>query len=574
MKFLIGTILSLIGGYVYLYFLQGIEISSLSMELSHLIVLSGVFIGCFIIYYLIDKIIESKFLKQLDILNQAITLAQSENKFDVEKITNKKLKNIAFIVNSLLEKYKENEIALQKALSLKNEEVEILENMVNTEAVLFARVNETGKLVKGNKKFFKFFNIENEVKFNLEYKSIVEIFDNEVSLSECNNQEINIKGCYFLLDIVKITHKMEFVLVLRDISIIYSKLIEIKNKLYFVNKNLFSMYKLNRNMEILLIKVLNFENYVEFLPEDLLKSFEEVFVDRIKQLGYNEVFKVDANIYAVYDLNVDFNKYKKILEDSLFIDFSGEKFEANPRVILSSGVNFSQAYQQIMISSKTMISKVKDENLYEFDDIKSVNNSVVNENIKLGIKKIKGLNNHCYIYPIITSMSNNDWNISLNIARELNIYLPAVKSIILNNLTIVRDFTIIIDINSDELLSTTLLIDLLAVIKRESLNVVFNLDITSHYDAIYPILKQIKAYAKLSIKNGGRGFLSFKDIYALKIDFIEVNEDVSSLVKQRPEWKFLLDSMKILVSAQNTKLLAHHYNDDKIFEIDENIQII
>jgi len=574
MKFILGVILSIIGGYLYLYFLQDITIPSLDKELSHLVVLSGVFLVCFIVYYFIDKIIESKFLEQLNILNQEIKNIEKENKFDESKITNKNLKNIAFIVNSLLIKYKKLENELKQNIYLREEKLKILEDMVNVDGVLFAIVTESSKLIKGNKAFFKFLNIKNEVKFNLQYKSILEIFDEDMVLSECHNQEVNIKGCHFLMDVIKIPKKMEFIIVLRDVSIVYNKLKEIEHKLYYVNKDLYTCYKLNPKMEILLIKVLNFENYVELLPEDILGLFEETFVNRIKELGYNEVFKVDANIYAVYDLNVDFNKYKKVLEDNLFVEFSGGKFEANPRVVLASGVNFSQAYQQIMISSKTMISKVKNENIYEFEDIKDVNSAVVNENIKLGIRKIKGLENHFYIYPIITSMSNSDYNISLNIARELNIYLPAVKSAILNNLTTIRNNTVIIDINSEELLSTTLLIDLLSAIKREGLDVVFNVDITSKYDAIYPILRQIKSYAKLSIKNGGRGFLSFKDIYALKVDFIEVSEDISSLVKNRPEWKFLLDSMKMLVSSQNTKLLAYNYNDDKVFEIEDNIEII
>ena len=575
MKFILGLILSIVGGYLYLYFLQDITIPSLDKELSHLVVLSGVFLGCFIIYYLIDKIIESKFLKQLDILNQEITMAEKENSFDESKITDKKLKHIAFIINSLLVNYKNIESKLKKELLVKDEDLEMLEDMLDyTDGVLLARVSESNKLIKGNKSFFKFFNIENEVKFNLQYKSVTEIFDDEISLSESNNNEVNIKGYHFLLDIVKIPKRMEFIFALRDVSIIHNKLIQTENKLYYANKNLFTIHKLNPKMETLLIKILNFENYVELLPEDILELFEENFVNRIKELGYNEVFKVDANIYAVYDLKVDFNKYKKTLEDSLLIEFSGGNFEANPRVILASGVNFSQAYQQIMISAKTMISKIKDENKYEFEDIKDVNKSIINKNVKLGLKKIKGLKNHCFIYPIITSMSNSNYNISLKIARELNIYLPAVKSAILNNLATIRDLTIIIDINTDELLSTTLLIDLLSAIKREGLDVVFNVDITSKYDVVYPILRQIKAYAKLSIKNGGRGFLSFKDIYALKIDFIEVSEDISSLVKSQPEWKFLLDSMKMLVAPQNTKLIAHNYNDEKVFEIDDNMQII
>jgi EAL domain-containing protein (putative c-di-GMP-specific phosphodiesterase class I) len=119
-----------------------------------------------------------------------------------------------------------------------------------------------------------------------------------------------------------------------------------------------------------------------------------------------------------------------------------------------------------------------------------------------------------------------------------------------------------------------MLVDLLSLIKREDLMAVFNVNINSKYSIVKPLLKQIKSYAQLGFKNIGSGYINFIDIYALKVEYLEIDEKLSELVDKEEEWKFLVDSVKLIIKAQKSKLISSKYKDENIKKISNEIKIL
>ena len=180
------------------------------------------------------------------------------------------------------------------------------------------------------------------------------------------------------------------------------------------------------------------------------------------------------------------------------------------------------------------------------------------------------------IYPSIKDEYGSsiiDQNMVISIAREFNLYLAMIKQVLINNLNLLKNYKIVIDVKSEDLLSSTILSDLLALIGREELQIVFNVEINSEYSLISPILVKIKSVSQLGLKNVGNGYISFKDIYALKMEYLEIDNSICDLMKSNPQWKFLLDSLKLIVSAQKTKLLSTNYKDDKVFRVSNQMKI-
>ena len=111
------------------------------------------------------------------------------------------------------------------------------------------------------------------------------------------------------------------------------------------------------------------------------------------------------------------------------------------------------------------------------------------------------------------------------------------------------------------------------MIKREDLDVVFNIEVDSKYSIVYPILKVIKSYAQLGLRKVGKGYISFRDIYALKIEYLELDDSIVNLIKSNPQWKFLVDSVKTILKGQNSKILSNGYSDERVLKISNQFKI-
>jgi len=576
---ILGVLLAIIAGFVSSYLMHlGIK-DSWNLPIPYeFIVSSIVFLVAFFVYYFIQKMQFQKISKDLQLLTNEIDNFHKDNKFNVET-KNKYLFHTFSALNELFNEFIKKEENYQKKLQTCENNQNKLNEVLNLENVLLCTVTEGGKVIKANTKLLKFLNYENESKLNMKVKHIFDIFDNKIdkTFNELigENIEVSIQKVQFLLHIEKIPQELEYVMTLTDVSSFEEEKNKFKKEMQYVSKNLKTVFAINKTLETVMIKVLNYDNYVPYLGAGILEAFEDKFVEKIIALGYEDVFKVQNNIFAVNDLHVDFDKYKKTLEENIVISIGNDKYIFTPKVVLASGVNFEQAYQQITESTKTLISKEKAESKYDLEFIKFVNKSILNNTIHLGYKAIENEKNSVVLYPIVkdeydTVLPYVEVNALL---REFNLYLYVMKQLILNNLNLLKNSKLILNVTSDDLLATTMLSDLLSLIKREELMVVFNVKVNSSYAVIKPLLKQIKSYAQLGFRHVGNGYLNYIDIYALKVEYLEIDEQLADLIIKDSNWKFLVDSVKLITSGQHTKILSTKYGEDKVYKISDELKL-
>ena len=578
----VGILLVIIAEFVSYYLVQLDSIkNNLNLPIPYEFMVSGVvFLFAFFIYYFIQKIQFQTISKDLQNLINEINNFRKENTFNIET-KNKYLFHTFSTLNELVNEFIKKEETYQKKLQICEHEESKLNAILDLENVLLCTVTEGGKVIKANTKFLKFLNYENEAKLNMKVKHVFDIFDEKIDkdfneiIGKDEDIEVSIQKVQFLLHIEKISKELEYVITLIDISSFEEEKTKFKKEMQYVSKNLKTVFAINKTLETVMIKVLNYDNYVPYLGAGILEAFEDKFVERIISLGYEDVFKVQNNIFAINDFHIDFDKYKKTLEENIIISIGNDKYIFTPKIVLSSGVNFEQAYQQIAESSKTLISKQKVDSKYDLEFIKFINKSILENNIYLGYKEIKNEKNTVVLYPVIkdeygTILPYVEVNALL---REFNLYLYVMKQLILNNLNILKNSKLILNVTSEELLATTMLSDLLSLIKREELMVVFNVKINSSYSVIKPLLKQIKSFAQLGFRHVGNGYISYIDIYALKVEYLEIDEKLAELVKNDKNWKFLVDSIKLITIGQHTKILSTKYQEDKVYQISNELKI-
>jgi len=579
---IIGILLAIIAGFLTNYLL---DLSYFKENWDYLfpyepVVISGVFITFFVIYYFLQKVKFTKLVNDLKILNSKIEVFNTEKKFNIET-KNQFLVKTFTSLNNLFNEWLKKEANYQKKINNLQMEKDDIENIFDLENVFVLKVTESGKVSKSNKKFLEFLGFDSEAKLNINVQHIFDIFNDESlskNLNDLIGKDIKVKmnNVNFLLHIEKIPQTSEYVITLIDITIFENEKNSVIQKMEYAGENLKTTFAINKKLETTMIKVLNYDSYFAYLGSGILEVFEEKFVEKIISLGYEDIFKIENNLFAVYDLHVNFDKYKKTLEETIIITVGKDKYIFTPKVVITSGVNFEQAYQQIAESSKTLVSKEKSSSKYELDFIKFVNNTILDNKILLGYSEIEGEENTIVISPVIKDEYNNmlpQKEVDAFL-REFNIYLFTIKQIILNNINVLKNHKIIINVTSEDLLTTTMLVDLLSLIKREDLMAVFNVNINSKYSIVKPLLKQIKSYAQLGFKNIGSGYINFIDIYALKVEYLEIDEKLSELVDKEEEWKFLVDSVKLIIKAQKSKLISSKYKDENIKKISNEIKIL
>lgn len=574
----LGIFFVIIGSYISIYIAQLDNVKEMLKSLpsfipSEFVLNSIVFIMIFFIYYSLQKKYYQKIFDELEILNDSISDFLSTKEFKIDEITTPLIKQTITLIQNFISKYLDLNSKLEKTTQKLENNLENLNQLLNLTNIYVCKINQTGKMVKANEKFLQFLGYDNEVKFNMNIKNIKEIFDElDEEFLEKETSEVVIKGIKFLAktEVIKDGYILSFI----DITRFEKEKEELENRFNLEN-GLKSVKIINKKFETVMVRILNYENFATYFKEGILEIFEEKFIEKLKNLGYAEIFKVQNDIYAVYDKKIPFDKYKKILEETIVIKVAGSEYIFNPKVVISSGVNYEQAYQQILESSKTLISKEKSLNHYNFDFIKYIHKNIIDNKILLGYKTIEKHSDTIIIYPIIQDEYARviDSKLVTQVAREFNLYLYMLKQVIITHLNVMKGYKIIINVTSEDLLSTTILSDLLMLIKREELFVTFNIEINSKYSIVLPILKQIKSFAQLGIRRVGHGYLSFKDIYSLKIEYLELDKEIIELINHKPEWKFLIDSVKLLVSAQNTTLIASDYSDAKVLKITKDIKI-
>jgi len=585
MIFLFGVVLVFVSGYLSYYLLSLENVKALMENFPfpyEFVVTTIVFFLSFIVYYFVAKS-NRKVDKEIIKLNDNIKQFLNNGVKGDEELSFKTtlLQRTVILLNELQEQYMELKTISDKKIRNYKEVADSLIDIFDLESVLVLKVNQDGKVIKANKRVLKFLAFESEVKLNMSVKNITDIFDNRMPerwLNDLlnNDMEVVIKKVKFRLHIEKVERLPEYVLTLIDVTEFEKQKERLEFERNFINKNLKTENALNKSFEITMIQILNYDHYAEHLGLGILDLFEEKFSLQIKSLGYDEVFKIQNNLFAVYDLKPNFESHKKILEESLIIEVGDDKYIFNPQVILGSGVNFEQAKQQVIESSKTFIQKQKSDIKYSPEIIKLVNENVLNEKVALGYTIVENQRNTIIIEPVIKDEYSGtlvNKNTVLSLAEDFNIYLQMIKILFLNNINFLKDKKLIVNVKSNILLSQTALHDLLLLIRREDLRVVFNVEINSNYAIVFPILKMIKSYAQLGLRKVGKGYISFRDIYALKVEYLEVDDTIIALINSNPQWKFLLDAVKIILKGQNSKIISRNYKDEKVFKIGDEFKV-
>lgn len=263
-----------------------------------------------------------------------------------------------------------------------------------------------------------------------------------------------------------------------------------------------------------------------------------------------------------------------MLEETIKISISGSYYFFNPIIVIGSGVNYTQAKEQVLESSYTMVSKVREKPKYELEFVKLVNSTINNDRVEMGYFEIEGENNTIIIKPLFDSeygLEGADEEI-MEYLKEFNLYLQVMKNLMSKNLDHLKFHKIILNVTSKELLSETLMDDLLNFINREELRVVFNVEINGDYKLILPMLKTIKLHSQLSLRKVGNSFINFKDIYGLKIEYIEIDDSLINLMRKNRNWGILLKGVKLILSGQRTKILANHYKDERVLKISNQLK--
>ena len=585
MIFLFGVVLVFVSGYLSYYLLSLENVKALMENFPfpyEFVVTTIVFFLSFIVYYFVAKS-NRKVDKEIIKLNDNIKQFLNNGVKGDEELSFKTtlLQRTVILLNELQEQYMELKTISDKKIRNYKEVADSLIDIFDLESVLVLKVNQDGKVIKANKRVLKFLAFESEVKLNMSVKNIRDIFDTAMPerwLNDLlnNDMEVVIKKVKFRLHIEKVERLPEYVLTLIDVTEFEKQKERLEFERNFINKNLKTENALNKSFEITMIQILNYDHYAEHLGLGILDLFEEKFSLQIKSLGYDEVFKIQNNLFAVYDLKPNFESHKKILEESLIIEVGDDKYIFNPQVILGSGVNFEQAKQQVIESSKTFIQKQKSDIKYSPEIIKLVNENVLNEKVALGYTIVENQRNTIIIEPVIKDEYSGTLvkkDIVLSLAEDFNIYLQMIKILFLNNINFLKDKKLIVNVKSNILLSQTALHDLLLLIRREDLRVVFNVEINSNYAIVFPILKMIKSYAQLGLRKVGKGYISFRDIYALKVEYLEVDDTIIALINSNPQWKFLLDAVKIILKGQNSKIISRNYKDEKVFKIGDEFKV-
>jgi EAL domain-containing protein (putative c-di-GMP-specific phosphodiesterase class I) len=581
MAILVGLLLVIASGYASVYLLQMNKLKNILAPIPipyEFVVISGVYLITFILFYIIIKktnIVSRELLSINNMLQQFL----KQEKIEIPTLKHPSLQQIATLIQEAYQKYNEMSENSTKKINTYKEIADSMLDIFDLEKVLVAKVNQDGKIIKANKRLLKFLAFESEVKLNMNVKNFKDIFDQEVSNTWLNDfldkkNEVMIKKVKFIIYVEKVQRLPEYVITLIDITEIEEERAKLEYERNYVNNNLKTFFALNKSFEITLIRVTNYENYAINLGTGILELFQEEFVKKIKSLGYDEVFMIQNDIFAIYGIEKnEYNQYKKILEETIQVEVGDDTYLFNPKIVLGGGVNFEQARQQLFESTNTFISKVKEDVKYNPEFIKLLNKSILNQKIILSYTPIENHKNTIIVEPIIKDeYSNTPLNkeLIINIAQEFNLYLLMIKILLLNNISLLKDQKIIINVTTTDLLATTILTDLLTLIKREELNVVFNIEVNSKYSVVFPLLKTIKSYAQIGLRKVGKGYISFRDVYALKVEYLEIDDTIIDLVDTNPQWKFLLDAVKIIIKGQKSKLIARNYSDNKILKISNN----
>jgi hypothetical protein len=569
MLFILGICFALVAGVVNTYLLKINLNIGVPIEYEHIIISSIVYLFFIVIYYYIISKDKDKKLQreQNNLLGALFNTNNIKPIINIDDFT--VLKNLVMRINLLLEDFQEKEkynksIIDELKLQNKNYQYEI-----DNSNIIYFLINKEWKIINLNETAKKTFNINLVNDFNKKFESLKHIITPKIDkIKSIENQEteVTIFDKNYLMYLTESPIENFFFVRLVDITKYKNENNLLKESLYKIDDELFTDKKMNKFTKTTFIRILNYDKYAVYLDDNILKLFEEKFVKVLKKNGYKEIFKIDRDIYAVYDY-ADMTYLKSELENEIVVTYSDDKFILNPIVILGAGANYEKAKQQIFESSFNLKSIIKDNVKYSYDYINLINNYILNNDVSFAYREVKDM---IMIEPHLKAGMGLSSNINLEeYLIDFNIYLNMLHKILIKYLYVLEKKKIIINLDSNSLISKTELFTLFTFIKNNQIDVVFNVNINNYFELSYETLKDMKSYFKISLKNIGNSYFNFKYFNEIEPNYIEIDKNIIEYIKKHPEAKRFLDGFKLITKNCKTELMSIGYKDEDILEIGE-----
>jgi heme/copper-type cytochrome/quinol oxidase subunit 2 len=561
MMILFGIVFVVIAGIIGAFINSNIN---LGIEYQNIIVNSIVYTVFVIIYYFLILYHQNKNLKkEQQELIEILTKPQSSNKnvdFGI-------LKELFFFVDSFIKEFKEKEKKDNFLIDELKSKIKQFENVINDSDILYITVTDKWNVTNLNQTAKHLFDVKTSYDFNKKFNSLKHIIKNKVSedLHTLVDKEVelNILDKYYLCFVTEVEVN-SFLIKMVDISKLKKENEKLKNTVYQIHDNLFTDKKIDKFTKTTFIRILNYDRYAAYLDDTILKRFENSFVEILVKNGYSEIFKIGRDIYAVYDY-ADINYLKNELETEIVVEVVNNKFILNPIVIFGAGINYEKAKQQLFESSLSLKSAIKENIKYPFSYINFINCSILDDDISFSYRQVK---DKIMIEPYLKSTELTNGDIS-SYLRDFNLYLRVIHKIFVKYLSIFENQKVIINLDSSDLINSVSLGLFLKFIINNQLDVIFNVNINTHYEFSYALLKEIKIYLKIGLRNIGRGYFDFRTVYDLRVNYMEVDEKLIEYIKENPEAKKFLDGLKLITRNRKTELIAMGYKDENILEIGE-----
>jgi hypothetical protein len=567
MLLFLGIFFALIASIINTYLLKINLNIGLPIEYEHMIISSVIYLLFIVIYYFIVTKYKDNSLKK-EQSNLLSILINTNNIKPIKKVDDFViLKNLVMRVNDFLEKFEEkekynNSIIDDLKLQNKNHQYKI-----DNSNVLYFVVNKEWKIISLNETAKKDLNINLITEFNKKFgslKSIISPQMDDIKSIENKEIEVTIFDKYYLMYVTESAIENFFFVRLVDITKYKNENKSLKESIYKINDDLFTDKKMDKFTKTTFIRILNYDEYGAYLNDDILKKFEEKFVKILKKNGYEEIFKIDRDIYAVYDY-ANMKYLKNELETEIVVEVSNNKFILNPIVILGAGVNYEEAKQQIFESSLNLKSAIKEDVKYSFENMNLINNYILDNNLYFSYRQVKDM---IMIEPYFKTAGELPSSVNVEeYLKDFNLYINVLHKVFVKYLNVLEKQKIIINLDSNSLLSTTSLFTLLTFLKNNQVEVIFNININNYFEFSYKILKEIKAYFKISLKNIGDSYFNFKSFKEIRPNYIEIDKNVIEYIKQYPEAKKFLNGLELITRDEKIELIALGYRDENILEI-------
>jgi len=577
MLLLLGVVFAVIAGFLSdfilkLNFINSSSLGSLGaygnliMQYQNFIISSLVYSIFIILYYFLVKKLSSKNGNFQAEEKNLIHMIDSRTISDTNFIS---LKDLSETLKSFIEEFNEsNELA--ENLRKKNKD---LQYKMDNSNVLFFVVNEKWSVSYLNETSKESFGVPSSFEFNKKFNSLKSIIKEEIEDIDDvldREKEVEILGKHYLMLIKYIKENKNYLVRMVDITkykLENEKLKDESGRVREDNPYLYNDEAMeDKYSKTTCIKILNYDKYATYLDNAVLKRFEESFIKILVKNGYERIYKVSRDIYAVNGYVNDINLLKGELEVEIVIKINNDNnFILRPIVILGAGANYEKAKQQVLESSVTLKSAIKsDKPKYPFAYLNKVNEYILDNNIHFTYQQVGDM---ILVEPLI-KLDNSAKNIAMvsEYLKEFNLYIPLLHKVLVKYLNILEKQKLIINLDSTDLVDANSFIALLKFARNNQLDVTFNININGYYEFTRNLLRDIKTYAKISLKNIGHSYFDIELLYDLKVNYMELDESVIEHIKQNPQAKNFVSGLKVMIKDEKTRLMASGFNDESILE--------